>query len=76
MKKSEDYLGYVTAFTTRQELYEIGRQMQIDAIKTAVNTCAEKARLIFTGTLPSGDDDFNIDRQHILSLSKQLIDEL
>lgn len=45
MKKAEEYLKEVNSFTTRKRLYEIGKQMQIDAIYTAVKRCAKNAKL-------------------------------
>ena len=39
MKKPIEYLGNVTAFTTREELYKIGRQIQEDAINKALELC-------------------------------------
>lgn len=45
MKEPIEYLGNVNAFTTREELYNIGKQMQIDAIEESVKLCAENAQL-------------------------------
>ena len=41
MKKAEEYLKEVNSFTTRERLYEIGKQIQIDAINDTVKRCAE-----------------------------------
>ena len=45
MKKAKDYLQNVNSFTTREELYNIGRQIQEDAIRETVKNCAENAEM-------------------------------
>ena len=41
MKKPIEYLGNVTSFTTREELYEIGRQIQVDSVLYVINKTLE-----------------------------------
>jgi len=43
IKEPIEYLGHVNCFTTREELYNIGRQMQIDAYNEAINDAAKNA---------------------------------
>ena len=71
MKKSEEYLGHVTAFTTRQELYEIGRQMQRESIDETVKACADKC---IANTL--NDDEPVAFKSSILSVAEQLNSQL
>lgn len=81
MKKAEDYLKNVNSFTTREELYEIGKQMQIDAIDEAVKLCAKKAYAKFimvpsamSGTIYSAN--IIVDKQSILNCAGILKKEL
>ena len=75
MKKAEEYLGHVTAFTTREELYEIGRQIQRDSIKETVKTCADKAKPMLIPHKSFGFET-SINREEIISVAEQLINEL
>lgn len=42
MKPAEEYLKNVTALTTREKLYEIGKQIQIDAYNEALEDAANE----------------------------------
>jgi hypothetical protein len=89
MKKAEEYLKNVTAFTTREELYEIGKQIQIDAINETVELCAEKTRLTDNGKKLNtnryviekyntyhAETEIDVDKDSILDCAKILIDKL
>ena len=41
MKEPIEYLGHVNSLTTREELYDIGKQMQIDAYNEVIKNTAE-----------------------------------
>jgi len=60
MKEPIEYLGNVNAFTTREELYNIGKQMQIDAWNLAILAAIENSQLelrIYT--------DFTVKRKNL-----------
>lgn len=74
LKTPEEYLSKVNSLTTRKELYEIGRQMQIDAYNTAIDDAVENAKMI--EVYNAKDNGFNsawevtLDKQSILQLKK------
>lgn len=67
MKKAEDYLEHVTAFTTREELYNIGRQMQIDAYNQAIEDSIQSVEFY------KSEDDDRFDGINYESISRLII---
>jgi len=72
MKKGTEYLKNVTAFTTREELYNIGKQIQIETIEEAVKLCAE----IGVTFLWMNNRDFNIVGDVAREYSEDLKEEI
>ena len=68
MKEPIEYLGNVNSFTTREELYNIGKQMQIDAWNEAL----EEASILVEERLKDESEirAFLIDGSSILKLKK------
>jgi hypothetical protein len=56
MKEPEEYLKEVNSFTTREELYNIGAQMQLEAYNEALLDAIKNVKLIGTW----GDEDLII----------------
>lgn len=46
MKEPIEYLGNVNSFTTREELYNIGKQMQIEAYNEAIIDSSDNATIL------------------------------
>jgi len=81
MKEPIEYLKHVTSFTTRKELYEIGKQIQIDAYNKALDDVADAVDLSYCtdeqeipeGTPNDGELEYGynyIDKNSILKLKK------
>ena len=68
MKEPIEYLGNVNSLTTREELYNIGKQMQIDAWNEAL----EEASILVEERLKDESEikAFLIDGSSILRLRK------
>lgn len=45
IKTAEEYLKDVNSLTLREDLYKIGKQMQLEMLEHAVNKCAENAEI-------------------------------
>ena len=77
MEKAEKYLKEVNSLTTREELYKIGTQMQIDAYNQALEDAAENAELeSYEFKEDWMDEPFNMiqdDYGNIRAISKQSI---
>ena len=73
MKDPKEYLGKINLFTTRKELYSIGKQMQIDAYNEALKDVINNVRLNYSdcmiGCCPECGVD-GADEQSILELKK------
>lgn len=86
MKSSKEYLKNVNSLTTREDLYNIGKQIQRDAIDEAVKMCANDVILVENVAVcnsPTADDskfgrnyDFYIDKQSILQVADKLKQEI
>ena len=70
MKKAKDYLGNVNTFTTREELYNIGRQIQEDAIRETVKECSKNISIKWNA------DHAEINKERFFSVADKLIKEL
>lgn len=85
MKEPIEYLEKVNAFTTRKELYDIGKQIQIDAYNQAVDDCIKNAEVdiidheeLKISSLPGYDRNidhvilpiYDIDDESLLKLKK------
>lgn len=76
MKTAEEYLKNVTASTTREELYDIGKQIQIDAIDATVKMCAEKAEAIEGWNTGYSGSAASVDKDSILNCAEILKKEI
>ena len=77
MKSAEEYLKNVTCLTLREELYSIGKQMQIDAIEETVKLCAENAETKWNGDyIEVPVNTVTINKQSILNCADILKKEL
>ena len=78
MKEPIEYLGNVNSFTTREELYRIGKQMQIDSYNQALVDSVTNVRMKIDNypesytAIPSSEqgDYIYIDYESILKLKK------
>lgn len=66
MKEPIEYLGNVNSLTTREELYRIGKQMQIDAYCEGIETVRELSKLKYF----AGESGY-IDEETIRDLKRQ-----
>ena len=66
MKEPVEYLGNVNAFTTREELYNIGKQIQNDAYNEAINTASKEVLLSIDDNCEKSNGQFYIscERDH------------
>lgn len=70
MKEPIEYLGHINSFTTREELYEIGKQMQIDAWNEAIKIALENATAFFFYDDFDGSPEYGVNKNSILKLLK------
>lgn len=73
LQEAKEYLKEVNSLTTREELYKIGTQIQIDAYNQALEDVTESATtectFVSTGDY-SGLDKWIINKESILKLKK------
>lgn len=71
MKEPIEYLRNVNSFTTREELYNIGRQMQNDAYNEAINDVVTSVEAQYDHNHQRGTFSWeNKDKNTILKLLK------
>lgn len=70
MKEPIEYLGNVNSFTTREELYNIGKQMQIEAYNEAINDALENVEIDYTHSEQYKNRIYFVDNSSILKLLK------
>ena len=71
MERAEKYLKEVNSLTTREELYKIGTQMQIDAYNQALEDAAKSATTRWNGEyIEIPINTVVVDKQSILKLKK------
>ena len=78
LKSAEEYLKDVNSLTLREELYKIGKQIQIDAIQLAVERCADEVYIdIYNDFLDDGEIyPFKININSILNVATKIKEEL
>ena len=62
MREPEWYLNEVTSFTTKEKLYNIGRQMMLDSYNEGIEDAAKNAQMIGYYSEPNKSEGITLKR--------------